>query len=186
MPEEQSNQGSKYNPADLDEAKRIIEALEKRVNERDDTIKTLRGDLDGYGQRLQAIEDDRKKKLEEEGNWKELAQKRASEVEALKLSAERAAALEGVIRAANEAAIARIPEGRRGLIPVDYAPEKLQTWLAANSAALINQPPPDFNAGEGGEGKTVTKLSEAERQAASLFGVDVKDIEAIKEQDAKK
>lgn len=180
-------QQGKYNPETVDDAKKIIEALEKRLGERDATIESLKGDLGKYGERLQAIEDGSKKKLEEEGNWKALAEKRHAEVETLKLSAERATALEAVIRQNNEAAIARIPETRRGLIPMDYAPEKLQSWLANNTSLLMREAAPDFNAGDGsGSERPPSKLTDAERNAGSLLGVKPETLAALKEQDAKK
>jgi hypothetical protein len=188
MPEEQDKQqGSKYNPETVDDAKKIIEALEKRLAERDADNQKLKNEIGDYGKRIQAIEEGSKKKLEEEGNWKALAEKRHAEVESLKLSAERATALEAVIRQANEATIARIPEARRGLIPVDYAPEKLQTWLANNSTVLLREPAPDFNAGEGsGDGKPPAKLTDSERDAAKLMGVKPETMEALKARDANK
>jgi hypothetical protein len=127
-------------------------------------------------ERLKAIEEGSKKKLEEEGNWKALAEQRAAEAESLKPFAERAKSLEAVIRQNNEAAIARIPEARRGLIPMDYAPEKLQSWLANNTALLMREPAPDFNAGEGGDGgKPAPKLNEEEKSLAKQWGMSEED-----------
>jgi hypothetical protein len=179
-------QDSKYKPATLEDAQKIIDSLVKRVGERDATIDKLNASNEDFGKRIQAIEEGSKKKLEEEGNWRALAEKRHAEVESLRLSAERATALEAVIREANDAAIARIPEARRGLIPVDYAPEKLQSWLANNSAVLLREPAPDFNAGEGaGDGKAPAKLTDAERDAGTLMGVKPETLERLKAQDAK-
>ena len=185
MPDENNQQG-KYNPETLEDAKKIIDALEKRVGEREADNQKLRGELGEYGKRLQAIEEGQKKKLEEEGNWKALAEKRHAEAESLRLAAERATALEAVIRQANEATIARVPEARRGLIPVDYAPEKLQAWLANNAPLLMREPAPDFNAGEGtgGEGSPA-KLTDAERAAAAAFGVKPEKLAELKARDAK-
>jgi hypothetical protein len=166
MPEDDKQQGSKYNPESLEDAKKIIDSLEKRVGERDATITGLRTELGDYGKRLQAIEEGQKKKLEEEGNWKALAEKRHAEAESLRLAAERATALEAVIRQSNEASIARIPEARRGLIPVDYAPEKLQAWLASNGALLMREPAPEFNQGEGGDGNPPKKIQLTEEHKA--------------------
>jgi hypothetical protein len=183
MPEEQD----KYKPETLEDAQRIIDSLVKRVGERDTTIEGLKGDVADYGKRLKAIEDGQKIQLEEQGNYKAIASKYEADLAVLKPAAERATALEAVIRQANDATIARIPEARRGLIPVDYAPEKLQTWLANNSTVLLREPAPDFNAGEGsGDGKPPTKLTDAEREAAALMKVKPETMEALKAQDAKK
>jgi hypothetical protein len=177
MPEEQDKQqGSKYNPETVDDAKKIIEALEKRLAERDADNQKLKGEIGDYGKRLKAIEDGQKAQLEEQGNYKAIATRYEADLAVLKPAAERATALEAVIRQNNEAAIARIPEARRGLIPMDYAPEKLQSWLANNTALLMREPAPDFNAGEGGDGgKPAPKLNEEEKSLAKQWGMSEED-----------
>ncbi len=185
MPEQDENK-SKYNPETVDDAKKIIEALEKRLAEREADNQKLKTEIGDYGKRLKAIEDGQKTQLEEQGNYKAIAAKYEADLAVLKPAAERASALEAVIRQNNEAAIARIPESRRGLIPVDYAPEKLQSWLANNTALLMREPAPDFNAGEGaGDGKVPGKLTDAEREAGQLMGVKPETLERLKAQDAK-
>jgi hypothetical protein len=184
MPEQDENK-SKYNPETVDDAKKIIDALEKRLAEREADNQRLKGEIGDYGKRLAAIEEGQKKKLEEDGNWKDLAAKRLAENETLRLTAERATALEAVIRQSNEAAIARIPEARRGLIPLEYAPEKLQSWLASNTALLTREPAPDFNAGEGAgdsNPKKKIQLSDVERAAAAGAGLSEEEYAFYKAQ----
>jgi hypothetical protein len=187
MPDEDNKQDSKYNPATLEDAQKIIDSLVKRVDEHKGENQRLKSELADYGSRLKAIEDGQKQELETQGNYKSLAEKYQAELAVLKPKSERAEALEAVIRQANEATIARIPEARRGLIPVDYAPEKLQAWLASNTGLLLRDPAPEFNAGEGtGDGKPPAKLTDAEKEAAALLGAKPETIEKLKAQDAKK
>jgi hypothetical protein len=187
MPEEEKQQGSKYNPETVDDAKKIIEALEKRLAERDADNQKLKSEIGDYGKRLKAIEDGQQQQLVEQGNYKAIAEKLQADLTVYKTKAERADSLDAVIRQANEAAIARIPESRRSLIPTDYPPEKLQDFLAKNTALLMREPAPDFNAGEGAGGeRTPAKLTDAEKEAASLLGAKPETIEKLKALDAKK
>lgn len=178
MPEEtprdgENQQGSKYNPEDLEGAKKIIIALEKRLNERDEEIGALKGRVSEFAERVTAIEAGQKQRLEQEGNYRELSQKYLADLEAVKPMAERAQALEAIIRESNEARISRVPEQQRALVPADYPPEKLQAWLNANESLLMKPPAPDYNAGAGAEGASRSKpqLTEEQRQAAKRFGM---------------
>lgn len=163
----------KYNPASLEDAVKIIEALEKRLGERDSTIADLKKQHGSLAERLDAIDRANKKRLEEEGNWSEIAKQREAELAALSPYKERATALEQVIRESNEERIKRVPEDARPLIPLDYAPEKLQAWLNANEARLTKKPAPNYDAGAGGSGGnggsgTGAKVTDADRRAAEL------------------
>ncbi|GIL09286.1 MAG: hypothetical protein BroJett033_7970 [Chloroflexota bacterium] len=140
---------SKYNPATVEDANKIIEALQKRVGERDATIEQLRTSASALSERITAIEAATRKKLEEQGNYQEVRAQLQAEIEALKPSAERAAALEQIIRESNEARIGRVPEAVRSMIPMDYAPERLQAWLNANEGLLLRKPAPNYDAGAG-------------------------------------
>lgn len=179
--QQQPAAGSKYNPSTLEDAQRIIEALTKRVAERDASIDEMKRTSTSLSQRLNDIENATKKRLEEEGNWAELARQRAAELEALKPYQERAQALESVIRASNEERVARVPEDMRALIPTDYPPEKLQAWLNANERRLSKAPAPQYDAGVGAAGGTGAaggvKVTDEDRVAAEIArsqGFDIK------------
>lgn len=186
QPEEQQHQQQpasegtgKYNPASLDDAQKIIEALTKRVGEREATIDELKKSSGTLAERLAQIEQAQKKRLEEEGNWAELAKQRAAELDALKPYQERAQTLEGIIRQSNEERVKRIPEAVRPLVPVDYPPEKLQAWLNANEGRLMRPAAPDYNAGAGaggsaGAGLTVTDQDRRLAEVAKGNGFDIK------------
>lgn len=146
---DQETGNSKYNPATVEDARKIIEALEKRVGERDSTIEQLKTSASTLSERMAAIEASTRKKLEEQGNYQEVRAQLLAEIEALKPSAERASTLEQIIRDGNEARIARVPEAMRSMIPTDYAPERLQSWLNANETLLTRKPAPNYDAGAG-------------------------------------
>jgi len=173
-----------YNPASLDDAKKIIAALEKRVGERDAQIGTLRQSNNGLDERLKAIEDAQKQRLEKQGDFEELARQRAAEIESLKPTAERAKALEQVIRESNEARVKRVPEAMRSVVPADYPPEKLQAWLNANEALLTKAPAPNFDggAGNGGSGGSSREpeLTAEEKAMTSLMGLTPEQYAAAK------
>lgn len=168
----QQSNDSQYNPSDLDEARKIINALEKRVGERDAELGDLKGRVSTLSEQMQAMQDAQKKRLEQSGNFEELARTRQAEIEALSPYKDRAAALEAQIRTENEKRIERIPEQMRGVIPTDYPPEKLSQWLTNNTALLTKPPAPDYDAGAGGDAPPQKgKLTPAQKQLAARFGL---------------
>lgn len=169
----------KYNPKDLDEANKIIQSLVKRLDERDAAHEAYKQQTED---RLNAIEKDRRKKLEEEGNYKELLNQATGELESMKAYKDRAASLEQIIREGNETLIQRIPEDRQGIVPVDYPPEKLRAWLDKNVPLLTKQPPPDYDAGAGGgsRGNGKTELSAAEKAVQERFGLTDEEVIAAR------
>lgn len=189
MPDEINQQGGegKYNPATVEEAQKIIAALEKRLGERDATIEQQRTSIGTLNERIAAIEAANRKKLEEQGNFSELRTQLQAEIEALKPIAERAAALEKIIRDSNDARIQRVPEQYRAMIPADYPPEKLQAWLNANEALLSKPPAPRFNAGEGAGGApAASSLTPEQKAMAKKFGLREEEVQAeIKRREAR-
>lgn len=169
---QQQESAAASKPSSMEEALNYISALEKRVAEQKERASKYYSETKSLSERLSAIEEGTRKRLEEEGNFRELAQKRAADLESLKPLAERAQALEAIIRESNEARVKAVPENMRNLIPMDYAPEKLQAWLNANEALLRRSPAPDFDAGAGGSGGSAsTKLTEEQRAMAKRFGL---------------
>jgi len=165
--------GSKYNPATVDDARRIIEALEKRIGEREATIDELKKASASLSDQVRAIQEANKKRLEAEGNFAELKTALQAEIETLRPTAERARALEAIIRESNEARINRVPETMRALIPAEYPPERLQAWLNANENLLTKPPAPAFDAGAGaGNGPlAASKITPDMRTMARKLGV---------------
>lgn len=167
-----------YQFASLDEAASIIGALSKRVGERDDKINNL-------SERLSEIEAARKKQLEQSGNFEQIAKERMAELDALKPVAERAKALEDVIRQSNERRIEELPENWRSAVPTEYPPEKLQQWLNENQNLLTKPTAPDSNAGAGRgggrSGQTQQPLTDEERQIAARMGISEENYRKAKD-----
>lgn len=156
-------------PKSIEDWQKYAEALRKRVDERDQTIMGLRTSNSDMDKRLKAIETAQRVQLEQDGNFKALAQQHEAEVARLKPIEERAAALEKIIRESNEGRIAAVPERMRSIIPADYPPEKLQNWLNANASLLTQPPAPEFNAGAGGSGGGNTlKVTDEDRRQAEI------------------
>jgi hypothetical protein len=135
---------SKESPAEL---ARIIAELRK---ENAATRKKQRELEQAEAQRTAAQKEAEEKRLQEQGEFKTLAEQRAAEIERLKTAAAKAEALEGRIKAANDARIAKVPDAMRTLIP-EYEPVKLSEWLDANLDKLTKPAAPDFDAGKSGE-----------------------------------
>jgi hypothetical protein len=166
-------------PTTLEGWQKLAEAREKRLRESEDRIKRLNGVNSTLDERIRAIEQAQTKRLAEQGNFQELAQQRAAEVEALKPVAERAAALEKVIRASNEARMVNIPDNKKNLVAplIDVLPpEKLQEYLNANPDLFVKEPAADYDAGagaggRGGNGSGTPKLTAEEIETAKRSGM---------------
>lgn len=172
----------KYNPKDLEEAKKIIDSLSKRVDERDATINQLREGQQKFEERISAMERAARQRSEQDGDFKKLYEETLAELEKVKPDLERGKSAIERIRASNEARIAKIPELLRKAVPGEYAPEKLQTWLDENEGWMLRQPAPDYDAGVGGNGgdPVKPKLSAEEKEAARLMGLSEEEMLAAK------
>lgn len=156
----------KYNPSTLEDALKIIGALTKRVDERE-------AEANRYKSERDTLTVAQRKQLEDQGNFKTIAEQQAIDLARLKPIEERAAALEKIIRESNDARIKSVPDQYKNMIPTDYPPEKLQTWLNANEALLVKQPAPNYDAGAGmgGVGVGQVKLSADEIETAKKSGM---------------
>lgn len=161
---------SKYKPETLEAAQKIIAALEKRIGERDATIQQLQTSTASLDQQIKVIQEANRKKLEEQGDFSAVKTDLLAQIENLKPTAERAQALEKIIRDSNETRIKAVPEQIRTMIPTDYPPERLQAWLNANENLLSKQPPPNFDAGAGAGGNggkgDVVKVTDVDKRQA--------------------
>lgn len=119
-----------------------------------------------------AADKERAQRLAEQGNFKTLADERAQRIGELEAYEERAKALEDSIRKTNEARIASIPDDMRGLVPTDYPPEKLQTWLDQNQQIFNRPKAPSLGAGlSGGNGASEIELTPTQKQVADAMGM---------------
>jgi hypothetical protein len=145
--------------------------LEARLSDVNKESASRRHRLNELETTLKGLSESQQKRLAEQGNYEELARQRAAEVETLKPYEERAKSLEGIIRASNEARVGQVREDLRALVPGDYAPEKLATWLDANWQRLTAKIAPDLDAGAGAASRKAANLSEDERATARRFGM---------------
>ena len=120
------------------------------------------------------------KRLEQEGNYKAIAEERAKKLAELETYQERATALETTIREANNARIEALPEHMRGLVPAEYAPEKLAQWLDANQSVLVRPQAPNLGAGVAGGNGQAYQLTALDKQTAKMFGLSEADYAAAK------
>lgn len=187
QPDQQQDGGTdgRYNPKDLSEAMKIIEALNKRVGERDEVIKTLKPQVGTLQQQMESLLAAQRKKLEQDGNHEQLARDYLAQLEILKPQADLAKQYEAKIREGNERRIAAIPEQLRSQIPIKYSPVDLSEWLDTNAPQLTKPPAPNFEAGAGGgrgRGESFTELTEQEKAFAQAAGMTFERYAEMKKQ----
>ncbi len=170
--QQNGQQGENELPTTVEGWQKKYEALQKRVVDRDTKIDHLNGVNGKLDERIKAIEKAQKEKLEKDGDYKTLADERAADIEKYKPLAERAGALEAIIRESNEARVKNVPDSMRALIPTDYPPERLQSWLNANEALLVKPPAANYDAGAGagntGGGKGEPKVTDEDKRQAAI------------------
>lgn len=172
--QQNGQQGESELPTTIEGWQKLAEAREKRLRERDDKIKQLSTQYSTLNERLTAKEQAEQKRLQDQGNYQELAQQRLVEVESLKPVAERAAIYEKIIRTSNEERIKAIPDNKKNLVkPLIDAlpPEKLQEYLNANPDLFVKEPAPNYDAGAGGNGgggKGEPKVTDDDRRQAAI------------------
>ena len=162
-----------------------LQTLEERLKEVNQESASRRHRLNELETALKDLQTAQQKRLAEQGNYEELARQRASEVEQLRPYEERAKTLEQIIRASNDARIAQVREDVRALVPSDYAPEKLSSWLDANWSRLTTKPAPDLDAGAGSSGGRTIRLSDEEKAVARRFGMTDEQYIAAKQRSAR-
>jgi len=147
---------------------------------------TKRKDLEG---RLAALEksarESEEQRMKDQEQWKELADKRQQEIEAIKPKAAIADEQEHTLQAYLNAQIEELPEDMHSLIPEQLTTMQKLQWLAANKAKLLKPIGPDIGAGmkgAGGSGKSAVQLTPDEKAIAQRFGMS--DEEYAKHKDA--
>lgn len=160
---------SQDSPGEYDDPAKYIEALEKRLAERDAKLQKQREALS----ELETLREARKKQLEEQGNYKALhesAQSKLAELEPIAQSYEQ---LINEIRDANEARIKSLPAEQQGLVKAlseKLSPPELRKWLDNAEGTIIGKrKAPDTGAGRGVEGGSPSiEITEQDRQASEL------------------
>lgn len=115
--------------------------------------------------------------LEEQGNWKKLAEDRAAELAKLQPYQDQAARYEKAISDTNAQLIQQIPEQMRALIPAGLPTDQLNTWLIKSLPLLTRKPAPELDGGAGMGGGTksivVTPQAEAAAAIAKEYGYNI-------------
>lgn len=138
------------------EAPKRLEALPEEIRA---YIRSLRKENEARRKRLAEFEKaqaeaelarraEEEKRMAEQGQWQKLAEERAAELERLRQVEAQYSELIEAVRQRNVERINRLPETLRGLVPVDYEPLKLASWLDANEGKLVKPQAPNLNAGQ--------------------------------------
>ncbi|QPC81061.1 hypothetical protein G4Y79_15260 [Phototrophicus methaneseepsis] len=170
-PDGQSNGGDGNNTDEID-LSAVPESVRRHYERREAQLKQeaaqRRLESKELSERLQKLEAAQSQQLEEQGNFRALADKHAQTVADLRPYKDMAERYEARFRDSNEKRIAAIPEHMRPLVPTEYSPEKLSDWLDNNVARLTTPKAPDLDSGAGGGSGKQSKIevTEADRLAA--------------------
>lgn len=110
--------------------------------------------LDDLKKLQQQLEKQEKAKLEEQGNFKKLAEDAQTALSAASPVVEKYRALEAKAKERNEARIKALPEHARKLVPPTSDPLELQAWLDDAEPVFKLPNPADTDAGKQGDKKT--------------------------------
>lgn len=146
-----------------------LKKLEAELAERDRYIRELR---DEAASRRIALKQQQEQHLSEQGKWKELAEQRAAEIEALSSYKEQAETLNGLVQQSIQQRVEMIPEDMRDIVPLDYPPARLHAWLDANLPKLTKPKAPNLDAGVSGGGRSQAQLTDEERDLIRRMGID--------------
>ena len=173
------SQSSAEKPAaSIDDLVTRLETLESRLSEVNQESAARRIRIKELEEEREAFKQAQLSKLEQEGNYKAIAEERAKKLAELSSYQERANALEEMIRTSNDARIASVPEHMRGLIPTDYAPERLAKWLDDNANVLVRPQAPDLGAGMAGGNGAPVRLNAAQTEMAKRFNMTAEEYAA--------
>jgi phage I-like protein len=130
--------------------------------------------------RLQALEDERKaeteKRLAEQNQWKELAEKRAADLADAQGKVAKLSDYEKTLEKLLATEVEQIPETKRGLVPDEMTTLQRLNWIAKNKALLVAPQPFDIGAGKQGGGENnLNSLTAEEIEIAKRFGVKPED-----------
>ncbi len=110
--------------------------------------------LDELKKLQKQLADQEKSKLEEQGNFRKLADDAQAALSAATPVVEKYRALEAKAKARNEARVKALPEHARKLVPAISDPLELQAWLDEAEPIFKLPQPADTDAGKQGDKKT--------------------------------
>lgn len=116
------------------------------------------------------------KRLKDNEQYKELADKYQLENEKLKPLADVAEAQEKTLQDYLAAQIEELPEDARSMVPEDYSTLQKLRWLSDNKVKLMKPVGPDIGAGErGGSQEKTVALTQEQKAIAKKTGVSEAD-----------
>jgi small-conductance mechanosensitive channel len=116
------------------------------------------------------------KRLQEQSQFKELAEKRGAELVEAKAKADQVDAYEYTLQKVLDAQIEALPEDKRTLVPEALTTQQKLDWLAKNAAILKAPAAFDIGAGKkGGDQKMQVDLTPEEVQIARQFGLTLEE-----------
>jgi len=125
--------------------------------------------------------------LVQQGEYKTLAEELTAEVIELRPIKDNYLARIELDKVSNQVRIDEISETLRSVIPTDYAPDKLATWLDVNASKLQLPSAPDIDAGAGsgssGRAKPIL-LSPEQKARAKMFNMTEEQFAAQLKPDA--
>lgn len=128
----------------------------------------------------------REKELEQQQQWKTLADERAAEIETLRQKAENAETLQGVFSEMLERRLETVPEHIRDLLK-NQNPVDALNWLDANADKINPQrKAPSLDAGKTGERSEVASLTPAELEIVRRMNITPEKFLAAKRSNTKK
>lgn len=167
--------GGKYKVTSVESGQKLVEALLKRLNERDATIDEIRKQHTTTQQQVETLVNAQKKKLQEDGDFRTIAQQLEAQVATLSPAAELAKELDASLRNILEARIKTLPEvSQKAIAAMGLPPHKTLAWIEAHGDMLKLPPPPDFDAGKNGgkgAGSSVPELTATELEFARQAGI---------------
>jgi len=132
-------------------------------------IKRLRAEAAKYRNERKAAEEAAAKRR---GEFEQLYESAKAELDGLRPLKEQMDALHTQTVERNRAAIERLPEAMRTLVPDYDDPFKLDAWLQANAATLAKPQAPSLDAGAGGNGSGTAVNEAVERDRAIRLGLN--------------
>lgn len=181
--------GGKYKVTSVESGQKLVEALLKRLNERDATIDEIRKQHTTTQQQVETLVNAQKKKLQEDGDFRTIAQQLEAQVATLSPAAELAKELDASLRNILEARIKTLPEvSQKAIAAMGLPPHKTLAWIEAHGDMLKLPPPPDFDAGKNGgkgAGSSTPTISAEEAEAAKMMGLTPEQYIAAKDKMAK-
>ena len=133
---------------------------------------------------LQKLRDDLTKKereaLEKQGEWKQVAEDRAKELEVIKVKADQVESLQATLKETLDATLKELSDDARKLVPTELSVEQQLRWVSSNKALLVKAPAPDLRGGKrtgsgNGASQLDLELTTEQKDIAKRFGMPLEE-----------